>query len=67
MKAEEELQALSVNASIWGLEDYIKKNKERQIKAAGNSTDNIRTKRKTTKTRKQKWEENNYTDIPSDK
>ena len=36
------------------IEDYIKKSKERQITAASNSTDNIRTNRKT---RKQIWEE----------
>ena len=47
----------SIKASIWELEEYIKKSKERLITAANNSTDNIRTNRTTTKTRKQKWEE----------
>ena len=38
------------------------------ITLSSNNTDNIRTKRTTTtKTREQKWEENNYMDISSDK
>ena len=34
-------------ASIWGLEDCIKKSKESLITAASNSTENIKTKRST--------------------
>ena len=34
-----------LDASIQGLEDYIKKNKEKLITAASNSSDNIRTNR----------------------
>ena len=45
-----------MDASIQGLVDYIKTNKERLITIAGYSTDNTRTKRPT-KTKKQKWEE----------
>ena len=41
-----------VDASIRGLEDYIKNSKERLITAASNSSGNIRTNRTTTKTRK---------------
>ena len=37
-----------------GIEDYIKKSKERLITAASNSLEKIRTERKRTKTRKQK-------------
>ena len=47
----------SVDASIKGFKYYVKKSKERLITAAGNSINNIQTNR-TTKTRKQKWEEN---------
>ena len=47
----------SVYTSIQGLEDYIKKSKERPRTAASNSIDNIRINR-TTITKKQKWEEN---------
>ena len=39
------------------VKNYIKKNEKRLIKAASNSTDNIRTNRKIANTRKQKWEE----------
>ena len=46
----------SVDASIWGLEDNIKKSKERLITATIKNTDNIKINR-TTITRKQKWEE----------
>ena len=46
-----------INASIQGLEEYIKKSKERLIRLVGNSTDNIRTNRTATKTRKQKWKD----------
>ena len=45
-----------IDASIWQLEDYIKKYKERLIKVASNNSDNIRANR-TTITRIQKWEE----------
>ena len=45
----------SVDASIHGVRDYIKKSKGRLINATSNSTDNKRTNR-TTITRKQKWE-----------
>ena len=44
-------------ASIRGLKDYMKKRKERLITAANNISDNIRTKRTATKTRKNKWED----------
>ena len=40
-----------------GIEDYIKKSKERLITAARNSYDNIKANGKTTKARKQKEEE----------
>ena len=43
----------SVDPSMRGLKDYIKKSKERLITAVNNSTENIRTE-KTTKTKKQK-------------
>ena len=43
-----------VDASIQGLKEYIKKNKERLITVANNSIGNIIPNRKT---RKQKWEE----------
>ena len=46
-----------VEASIQGVEDYIKKSKEKLIKAAKNSIGNVSTNRKTTKTKKHKWEE----------
>ena len=46
----------SVDVSIQGLKDYIKKSKEGLITAASNSNDNIRTN-KTTITRKQAREE----------
>ena len=49
-----------VDASIQGFEeDYIKKSKERQITAASNSIGNIRTDRKTRKTRKQNAKKTN--------
>ena len=54
-----------MDASIQILEDYIKKSIERLINATKNSTDIIMIKRITT--RKQKWNENNYMDISSDK
>ena len=41
-----------MDASIQGLENYIKKNKERLITASSNSICNIRTDRKASKTRK---------------
>ena len=44
------------DASIWGLEEYIKKGKGRLITAASKNRDNIRTSRTTT-TRKPKGEE----------
>ena len=44
-------------ASIQGFEGYIKKSKEKLMTAIRNCTDNIRTNRTTTTTRKQKWEE----------
>ena len=56
-----------VDASVQGHEGYIKQSKERLITEASNSTENIGTKRKTTKTRKQDWEEKNCIDISSDK
>ena len=49
-----------IDASIQGLEEYIKKSKERLITAANNSNNNISTDRKTTNTRKKKWEEQQY-------
>ena len=54
----------SIDASIRGLENHIKKSKERLITAASCSTDNIRTDRITI-TKKQKWKEK--MDISSDK
>ena len=45
-----------VAESIQGREDYIKKSKDRLVTAASNRNNNIRTNRKTTKTRKQKCE-----------
>ena len=45
------------DASIRRLEDCIKKNKEKLITAICNSTDTIRIKRTTTKTRKKNWEQ----------
>ena len=44
-----------VKASMQGVENYIKKSKERLITAACNSS--ISSNGKTTKSRKQKWEE----------
>ena len=52
----------SVDASIRGNEEYVKKNKEKLITAASNSTDNVKIKR-ITKTKKQKCEKNKCTDI----
>ena len=46
-----------VDSSIQRLEKYIKKSKELLITAASISNSNIMTNRKTTKPRKQKWEE----------
>ena len=46
-----------VDDSTQGLEDYFKMNKERLITASNKSIGNIRTDRKTTKTKKQKWDE----------
>ena len=49
-----------VDESIQGLEDYIKKNKEKVIAEASNSIGNIRVyvkKKKNNKRRKHKWEE----------
>ena len=46
-----------IDASLHGLEDDIKKSKERLITAANNKCGNISTERKTTKTRKENWEE----------
>ena len=54
-----------VDESIQGLREYIKKNKERLILAE--NCDNLNTDRKTTKTIRQKWEENNCMDFSSDK
>ena len=45
----------SVDPSIWRLEDYIKKRKERLITASSNSNGDIRANR--TMSRKQKWKE----------
>ena len=45
------------NSSIQGLEDNIKMGKERLIQAANNSTGDMSSERRTTKTRKPKWEE----------
>ena len=45
-----------VDTSIWDLQDYKKKSKERLIKESSNSINNIMTNR-TSITRKQKWEE----------
>ena len=46
-----------VETTIQQLEDYTKKSKDRLLMAANNSRCGIWTNRKTTKTRKQKWEE----------
>ena len=46
-----------VEATIQGLKEFTKKSKERLHMAANNSRCNIWTNRKTTKTRKQIWEE----------
>ena len=46
-----------VDVSLQGFKDYIKKSKKILITAASNSISNIRTKRTSTKTWKQKWEE----------
>ena len=46
----------SVDTSIRWLEDYVKKNKEMLITATTSNSNNTRVKR-TTLTRKQKWEE----------
>ena len=46
-----------VDISIQGLDAYIKKHKERLIKAANNNSGNVITEIKTTKTKKQKCEE----------
>ena len=56
----------NVDASIQRLEDYTKKHGGRLITATRNITDNTSINR-TKITRKQKWEENNYKDISSDK
>ena len=45
----------SVDVSIQGLKDCIKKCKERLIIEANNSTDNVWIKRTITETSKQKW------------
>ena len=45
-----------MDGSIRTLEEYIKKNKQRQNAVASNSSDNASSNR-ITKTRKQKWEE----------
>ena len=45
----------SMDATIQGLKDYIKKSKERLITTASTSNTNIKTNRTTT--RKQKWKE----------
>ena len=47
----------SVDASIRGVEDYIKKSKERLMTVASKTTDHIRTNRTTTETTEQKWKE----------
>ena len=46
-----------VHSSIQGLENCIKKRKERLITGVNNSSDNINTEKKPTKSWKQKWEE----------
>ena len=46
-----------IDLSMQGLEDNIRKSKERLITAANSSIGNISTNRKTIKTRKEKWEE----------
>ena len=48
----------SVDASIRGLEDFMKKTRERIIIAASNNTDSIMISQITT--RKQKWEEKHF-------
>ena len=54
-----------VDASIQGLEDYIRKNKERLIRTASKSIDKIRTDQKITRITKQKCEEKQmYQDFP---
>ena len=55
-----------VDVSLRWFEVNIKKMKERLITATSNRT-GIRTNRTTTKTRRQKLEENNYMDISNDK
>ena len=56
-----------INASIQGLKKYIKKSQERLIATANNSTNKIKIKRTTTKSRKQQWEEKQLMNISSDK
>ena len=57
----------SVDASIWRLKDFMRKSKEILITAASYISDNIRAKRTTIKSRKQKWKEKNSLDISSNK
>ena len=45
-----------VDASIQGLDDYIKKNQERLITTANYNISNISRNRKTTKSKKHKWD-----------
>ena len=54
-------------ALIRGLENYIKKSKERLIVEASNSSKIIRTKRTTTKLGNRNEKKNNCMDISSDK
>ena len=56
----------SLDTSIQWIEDYIKKGGKILIKAISNNTDNTSINR-TTITRKQKWQENNFMDISRDK
>ena len=53
------------DVSIQRLEEYIKNIKKKLITAASNSNDILKGNRKT-KTKKQKWEENNCRDTSSD-
>ena len=53
-------------ATIPSVENYTKKSQERAIATSSNSNVNLRTNRKATKSRKQKWEEKQL-DTSSDK
>ena len=65
-KEEEDFPVFkTVDAAIQQLEDYFQKRGVRLIKITKNNSDNPRYKR-TTITRKLKWEENKSVDVSSD-